>query len=197
MTATLGRSNSAESEVNLDACRADGISVVRRCSGGGTVVLGPGCLAYTLVLPLNANLRGAGISSVTQMLMARMANALNPVLPDVVPRGTSDLAAADQKFSGNAQRWLANAFLHHGTILYQFDLPRIGRYLRTPSRQPDYRSGREHDQFVRNVSFSRDTLKSLITTAWHATPTVCDLQVVERAKLLAESKYADIHWSVS
>ena len=147
-------------EVNLEACRSDGVPVIRRSSGGGAVVLGSGCLAFSLALPLTDAQRALGVAALTRTLMIRMTLALSPVTPGVIACGTSDLAAADRKFSGNAQRWLSKSFLHHGTILYRFDLARIGRYLRQPSRQPDYRSGRGHDEFVRNVAASRGSLCS-------------------------------------
>src|SRR5579872_3053741 len=46
----LGAGCRLADEVNEAACRADGVPVLRRASGGGTVLLGPGCLLYTLVL---------------------------------------------------------------------------------------------------------------------------------------------------
>src|ERR671925_413734 len=48
----LGRSGRPEQEVNMPACETAGIPVLRRSSGGGTVLQGPGCLNYALVLPL-------------------------------------------------------------------------------------------------------------------------------------------------
>src|SRR5437899_2430358 len=47
-----GRSGVIEEQVRLAACAADGVDVQRRCSGGGAVVLGPGCLNYSLVCSL-------------------------------------------------------------------------------------------------------------------------------------------------
>src|SRR5690348_7731166 len=47
--AVLGRSSRRE-EVHAAACEADGIPILRRCSGGASVVAGPGCLMYGLVL---------------------------------------------------------------------------------------------------------------------------------------------------
>lgn len=192
----LGRSNRAETEVNMAACRADGVPVIRRSSGGGAVVLGPGCLAFSLALPLDETHRLLGVAALTRELMNRMALALEPILPGVTACGTSDLASADRKFSGNAQRWLSKAFLHHGTFLYQFDLIRIGRYLRQPSRQPDYRSGRGHDEFVMNVDISRGSLIKLVTDVWHATPDECDSLAVDRARQLSDSKYSSADWSI-
>ncbi|HRX57114.1 MAG TPA: hypothetical protein P5016_21580, partial [Verrucomicrobiales bacterium] len=42
----LGRSNSLAGEVDTEACRQRNIPILRRVSGGGTVVQGPGCLSY-------------------------------------------------------------------------------------------------------------------------------------------------------
>ena len=192
----LGRSNRSETEVDLETCRADGVPVIRRSSGGGAVVLGPGCLAFSLALPLTDAQRALGVGALTRELMNRMALALRPVTPEVIACGTSDLARDGRKFSGNAQRWLSNTFLHHGTILYQFDLPRIGRYLRQPSRQPDYRSGRGHEAFVMNLDASRSSLIELLSDAWHATPAECDPLAVDRARQLSDSKYSSADWSI-
>ena len=51
-----------------------------------------------------------------------------------------------------------------GTILYDFDLRMIARYLQMPKDIPDYRRGRGHDDFVANISmdpqqFKRDLAK--------------------------------------
>jgi len=46
----LGRSSSAAIEVHLEACHQDCVPVLRRSSGGGTILAGPGCLMYALVL---------------------------------------------------------------------------------------------------------------------------------------------------
>src|SRR4051812_36268153 len=46
----VGYGNHVETEVNVAACQAEGIAIHRRCSGGGTVLQGPGCLNYSLVL---------------------------------------------------------------------------------------------------------------------------------------------------
>lgn len=158
----LGRSNRAEIEVNLDVCAKAGIRIYRRASGGGTVLLGPGCLCYSLAMPLTSLHRSAGVSGVTTKLMERTAHALRRKLPGVEVCGTSDLAWNGRKFSGNAQRWLKQSFLHQGTLLYDFDLSLLGSCLATPSRQPAYRSNRNHLDFVVNVPFTSADLRELL-----------------------------------
>src|ERR1019366_4870445 len=48
----VGYSNPVATEVNVEACQAAGVPILRRCTGGGTVVQGPGCLNYALILPI-------------------------------------------------------------------------------------------------------------------------------------------------
>src|ERR1039458_3609667 len=48
----VGYANKVETEVNVAACEARKIPILRRCSGGGTVAQGPGCLNYALILPI-------------------------------------------------------------------------------------------------------------------------------------------------
>src|SRR5207244_9124660 len=46
----LGAAGRLREEVYEEHCHADGVPILRRASGGGTVLLGPGCLVYSLVL---------------------------------------------------------------------------------------------------------------------------------------------------
>src|SRR5437764_6765699 len=46
----LGAGGRIADDVYEERCRADGVPLARRSSGGGTVLLGPGCLLYSIVL---------------------------------------------------------------------------------------------------------------------------------------------------
>ncbi len=163
----LGRSSRAAIDVDVDACRAAEVPVLRRSSGGGTVLLGPGCLAFSVVLRADRNHTSiqAGISFVLA-IMTRAMRTLGFVAGHA---GTSDLTTDDFKFSGNSQRWKKNAFLHHGTLLYDADLTLISRLLHQPERQPDYRRGRLHADFVRNLPVDVVDLKQALVDEWRAT----------------------------
>src|SRR5437667_5511798 len=138
-------------DVDEAACRADGVPILRRASGGGTVLLGPGCLVYSLVLAYDSAPGLGEIRASYCHILGRLVDALGPLLPGVACAGTSDLAIAGLKISGNAQQRKRTHLLHHGTLLYAFDVSRMSRYLKSPPRQPEYRAQREHAQFVRNV----------------------------------------------
>jgi lipoate-protein ligase A len=190
----LGRANKAERNVDLDACRQDGVPVVRRCSGGGTVLLGPGALVFSLVLRVAPGDHLANVEEATTAVLDRILSPLRQRVAGLARQGTSDLAAGEVKVSGNAQRWLRTTFLHHGTLLYDFDLDRIGRYLTAPEREPEYRRGRSHGEFVTNLPLSRDELHRALVEAWDATlpsPEVPTALVRE----LVRSRYTDDEWT--
>jgi len=162
----VGRSNVIEREVNVAACEADGVPVLRRMSGGGAVVLGPGCLCYSLALPLPEH-KERNITAITADIMQRLRHAFVTGGWNVEVQGISDLVHNARKFSGNSQRWLRRSLLHHGTVLYDFDLAKIERYLHLPGRQPDYRADRAHAEFVGNLPIGRAELAELLARQWH------------------------------
>jgi len=163
----LGMNSRLTEEVLLGACRADGVAIARRCSGGGAVVLAPGCLIFSLVLPSTGSSPLDARSSITEVLN-RLAAKLRDHGLEVRPAGISDLAWQERKVSGNSQRRLRRYFLHHGTLLYDFDVHLAERYLPMPPRQPEYRRGRSHRQFLTNLPRKREQLVSCVCQAFAA-----------------------------
>jgi lipoate-protein ligase A len=100
--------------------------------------------------------------------MTRVLQALDGVMPGLERAGTSDLAVGGRKFSGNSQQRKRTHLLHHGTLLYDFDLELISRYLHLPERQPEYRANREHGDFVMNLAVGVEELKRRLRAAWTA-----------------------------
>lgn len=170
----LGRGSRLADDVNLDVCKRDGILILRRASGGGTVLQGPGCLSYALVLPLNWHPDLASIRTANRFILERIATALREWEPATSFRGVSDLAIGDMKISGNAQRRTRKALLFHGTILHGMSADLVTRYLKHPSRQPDYRSDRPHQTFLRTLNAPPQAIKQAIARAWNAESTKCE-----------------------
>lgn len=162
----LGASCRPVDDVYLAACEQDGVPVLRRASGGGTVLQGPGCLSYAFVLPLQFHPSLANIRSTNQFILERIAGALHRWEPTTTFQGISDLAIGEMKISGNAQRRTRQALLFHGTILHGMPAEVIARYLKQPSRQPHYRQDRPHSSFLRTIEAPRDAIKLAIAGAW-------------------------------
>ena len=72
----VGYANKVATEVDLDACAAKKLPIFRRCSGGGTVLQGPGCLNYALILRITDNGPCRTITSANQFIMERNRAAI-------------------------------------------------------------------------------------------------------------------------
>jgi lipoate-protein ligase A len=157
----LGRGNRAEQWVNRNACHEDGVPILRRDSGGGTVVIAQGCLNYCLVFSLDHRPGWRDVSRSFVEILGRMADALQ-----VDFRPPCDLAWKERKVGGCAQRRTATSLLHHGTLLYGFDAGLAERYLLHPERQPPYRAGRPHREFLTNLPLTSDEIRKRVAQIW-------------------------------
>jgi lipoate-protein ligase A len=165
----LGAGCSIAEDVDEAACVFHQVPIWRRPSGGGTVLLGAGCLCFSLVLAYERAPALRDIRPSYIYILEQVRVALTDILPNIELAGTSDLAVGGLKFSGNSQQRKRRYLLHHGTLLYKFDLSRVGRYLHMPARQPDYRQHRDHSAFLMNLPTDAQTLESRLRTAWGAT----------------------------
>jgi len=165
----VGYGNHRAREVHLTSAAAEGVPVLRRSSGGGTVLLGAGCLAYALVLPLEWHPELATVTRTNRFIMERLRSALQPAVAGTLAvEGHTDLTLDGRKFSGNAQRRRAGSVLFHGTVLLSMDLEAVTRLLPPPSMEPAYRAGRPHPDFLVNLPLTADGVKSLLRQAWEA-----------------------------
>jgi lipoate-protein ligase A len=191
----LGYSNKSSTEVNLDSARRSDVPVLRRCTGGGAVLQGPGCLNYSLILRIPDSGALAHITDTNASLMRRHQEALRPILGGAVEmRGTSDLALGSLKFSGNAQRRKRKFLLFHGTILQNLDIELVERLLPMPSRQPDYRHNRPHREFLTNIATDSTALKIALRQHWDATEPLREIPEKQIAAL-ARDVYASDAWN--
>ena len=190
----VGYSNHIAQEVNQAACHREKLGIYRRCSGGGTVLQGPGCLNYSLILKFDGNDALQTISAANHHIMGRHREALSALLGQPVRlAGHTDLSLGGLKFSGNAQRRKRHALIFHGTFLLRFDLSLMEQFLPMPSRQPDYREGRPHRLFLMNLPLSADAVKSALRQSWSATASLKHVPDCER--LIAE-KYSRDDWNL-
>ncbi|MFM7107290.1 MAG: biotin/lipoate A/B protein ligase family protein [Planctomycetaceae bacterium] len=195
-TVILGSSSRVEEEVDVDACAAAHARLVRRTSGGLTVLLGPGCHVWSVVAP---HPDGAPpIDAIHATTLEPLAAALRAAGRHVERRGTSDLALVDggacRKVSGNALRVRRGAVLYHGTLLDSFDLAAVARLLRHPPREPGYRAGRPHGDFLANLGLGAAALAGIVRRAFGADAAAGDWPREHAARLAAE-RFASVEWT--
>jgi len=194
----VGSSSRLDEEIDRESCAALGVRVCRRPSGGLTVVLGPGCLMWSVIVP---HPEGAPpIERIHAALLGPLRQALCAAGLAVDRRGSSDLvlmqgaAGAALKFSGNALRVRRHGVLYHGTLLDDFDISLISRVLRHPPREPDYRARRPHGEFLANLHLGRPALESLVRQAFGAVATRCAIPH-DRVERLVRERYSQEDWT--
>jgi len=189
----VGYANKVELEVNAENCRAKQIPVLRRCSGGGAIVQGPGCLNYSLILNFTDNYLLQTITRTNRFVMERHREMLQAHWGMTLKtEGHTDLASGALKFSGNAQRRRKNFLLFHGTFLLDFDISAIEQFLKMPSKQPNYRENRSHKDFLTNLNRKSEELKALLREGWGA---VDQLEAIPDFTKLVNEKYSRNDWN--
>lgn len=192
----LGASSRLAEDVIVAACQAEGVAIRRRSSGGGTVVIGPGSLNVTVVLPLNIAPGLEAVEAAQRFVLEQLAGSLREAGAPVEVRGSGDLTLGERKCAGSAQRRLRKHFLVHVTIMYAMPLELITRYTHLPARQPAYRNGRSHAEFLANLALPRDGLVRAVQAAWlpsREPPRPASVPEVLVENLVAE-KFADRAW---
>ncbi len=175
-------------------CRELGLPVLRRASGGAAVLAGPGCLMYALVLSCQRRPELRAVDQAHRTILATIAKALAPLVPGLTCRGISDLALDDRKVSGNSMRAKRGHLLYHGTLLYAFPLPLVGRCLTMPPRRPAYRADRQHEAFVANLPLDAESLRRALRSAWDAWQPCPDWPAALTARLAAQ-RYSRPEWN--
>lgn len=209
----LGRASKWSQEVNTSACERDGVPVLRRASGGASIVAGPGCLMYSVLISYDVRPAWRALDIAHKEVMSRIRDSVQQTtdrfeLPlRIAINGTCDLTIGNRKFSGNALRCKRNWMLYHGTIMYAMPIEWLSNYLLMPARQPEYRRDREHESFVTNLLDSsngvspqafRTVMERKLARTWNATQPWLESpwksHVDLEASQLLKNRYTNSEW---
>lgn len=192
----LGYSSRIRLEVNLPSCQSYHIPILRRMSGGGAVLQGPGCLNYSLILRIRNSAPLAGIAETNAFVMGSLKETLQDVIgSEIGIQGFTDLSLRGLKFSGNAQYRRRRCLLFHGTFLLYLDAALMEKLLPMPSRRPPYRRDRSHREFLTNLPMLPLVIKEALKESWRARET---LHNVPHHKIheLAVRRYSREEWNM-
>ena len=202
------------SEVDVDACRAAGIELVKRMTGGGTVVHGWE-LTYTLILPRST--AEIGVSDVYQRIGQSLVKAFQKLgvpaecyaacadSPQAAPNicltnpAEHDVMSDDKKLAGVSVRRNRDGILFQGYI--SLDMP-PSFILKRVSKNPEVQKMLRVKSAAINTDgrlVTRDTLIQAISEtfdlgiAFHSG----ELSLTEQAQAeaLVETKYATAVWN--
>ncbi|KRG35834.1 lipoate--protein ligase [Psychrobacter sp. P11G3] len=120
-TVVIGRSQNPWVECKTDKMEADDVFLARRQSGGGAVFHDLGNTNFTFLSPSDAYNQEANFTVII--------NALKKLGIDATLSGRNDMQVGDRKISGSAFRHAADRSFHHGTLLVNANMQKLGDYL--------------------------------------------------------------------
>jgi lipoate-protein ligase A len=140
----MGISGQAEHLVNLDQMKSDPIPLIRRFSGGGTVVVDENTLFITFII----HKKDLDLPPFPEPILRWSADLYASAwqIPDFHLR-ENDYVIGDKKCGGNAQYLKKDRWVHHTSFLWDFKTENMNRLL-MPQRQPSYRKDRAHTDFL-------------------------------------------------
>lgn len=133
---SIGKNQNVQDTVYIEECRKQGVDIVRRISGGGTVFHSAESEVTYCVVAKTASV-GRDIQTVYQRIYAAIADALRLLgisadynAGDV--KNCPNLTVDGRKISGSAQAIRRGVILQHGTVLLDVDFERMFTLLRVP-----------------------------------------------------------------
>ncbi len=146
----LGQSNSIETSLRTEAVEADGVRVTKRPSGGETVILTPLTVAFTVARNFPVMIRfGDFFSMVNSVVIEGLAEM---GVSRLGSKGISDITLGNRKILGSSMRKAGNKLVYHAVLNMAENPALFSKYLSHPRREPDYRAGRSHHEFVTSLA---------------------------------------------
>lgn len=131
----IGRHQVPDRAIRIDACREAGIEIARRVTGGGSVYMAPGALAWDLVV--SRKRFGLDVGDAARTIGCAIAAGIARLGIAARYRAENEIVVAGRKLCGMSGYYDGDTIACQGTILIDTDLSDMGRYLRMPFPSAD------------------------------------------------------------
>lgn len=148
--AVLGSGSRPEVELHLDTCQRDNMPILRRRGGGCAVVLDPGNVIVSVAatgVPFGHHRQH--FDTLTHWLIGGLGHI---GMPRISQAGICDLVLGDKKVGGACLRRSHDLLYYTASLLIDPDVEKVTRYLKHPPREPEYRRGRSHRDFMGSLA---------------------------------------------
>jgi lipoate-protein ligase A len=197
----FGRNQNPFIEIHPKYWQTD-IPIIRRISGGGTIYQDQGTLVFSIIT-------GDYEKKINdyEFFLSPLIDLLNDL--DIIAyfKPKSHVFIDNKKISGNAQAFINNKLLHHGTVLFNTDLSIINEALVKYNQLPNANFIASNKQTVTNISsfISSDTdictFKKLLIKKYLEDKNIqkkifdLDGEDLKAIEALANSKYRSWEWN--
>lgn len=138
----LGASRQLDVDVHVSHATSDGIPVIKRYSGGGSVFLDQNSIMVSWIV------NSLKLMPLSSEIFEWTRGIYAPLFPRTFAIRENDYTLDNKKIGGNAQYIQRYRWVHHTTFLWDFDSQKLNRYLPIPAHQPLYRQQRSHKDFL-------------------------------------------------
>jgi lipoate---protein ligase len=145
----LGASNHPEESLLVENIRQDNITVLKRPSGGQAVVLTPNNLIISVVFTGKKLLQPKDIFRRINLLIISALEKER--INGLSLMGISDITISGKKILGSAIYRSTDKLLYHAVLNLGETVSTFEKYLKHPVKEPDYRNGRKHADFVSSL----------------------------------------------
>ncbi|PLX09973.1 MAG: hypothetical protein C0594_05555 [Marinilabiliales bacterium] len=145
----LGQSNKPEDSLFEEKVNEDNLTVYKRPSGGEAVILTKNTLVISIVFTAeNFENPGKYFSIANGFIM----NALRKLgISNIGQKGISDITIGNKKILGSSIYRRKDKIFYHAVLNVSESISQIAYYLKHPKKEPDYRKGRNHQEFVTSI----------------------------------------------
>jgi lipoate-protein ligase A len=194
-TVVIGRFQNPWTECNTEKMEEDGIKLARRQSGGGAVYHDIGNTNFTFMSSKETYDKSVNNSIITK--------ALKKFNIDAYASGRNDILVDDnegpKKISGSAFKETKDRSFHHGTLLIDANLAKLGNYLNPNKKKLESKGIKSVRSRVANLtqyndSISHDNLtKEIIQQFFSHYGSECEVEVLDNNYLKSVEKLNDYY----
>ena len=153
--ALVGHHQQPERELRIDYCKAHGIDISRRLTGGGAIYFQESALGWELIGPMGTWPFTGGFEAIIERICTAAARALSRLGIPAAFRPRNDIEVEGRKISGTGGIILEGGVLVQGTVLVVNELEKFLWALKVPVEKL---KKREFESLAERIAFLEDLL---------------------------------------
>jgi lipoate-protein ligase A len=143
--------------VDLEKTERDSIPIIRRYTGGGTVIVDSNTVYVTFIMKTSTH---PEVMPYPRDIMTWSERFYGPLFEAIHPKNAAELKFSlrendyvfgNLKIGGNAQSISSSRWVHHTSFLWNYDSENM-QYLLMPKKRPAYRDSRNHASFLTTMA---------------------------------------------